>query len=52
MNKDIDTSEFSCLSLPLEVSSRHPKAVEDTVFHGEGFFFGIITGIQYYFVTW
>ena len=41
MNKDIDTSEFSCLSLPLEVSSRHPKAVEDTVFHGDGFFFGI-----------
>lgn len=52
MNKDMDTSEVSCLSLPFEVSSRHRKAVEDTVFHGDGFFFGIISGTQYFFVTW
>lgn len=52
MNKDIDTSEFSFLFLPLEISYRHWKAVEDTVFQGDSFFFGIIIGIQYFFVTW
>lgn len=52
MDKDTYyTSEFSCLSLPLEISFAHLKAVECTVFHGDGLFFGVIIGIKHFFVT-